>query len=131
MSEQKLVQRMLYYPEGERPFEGRKELTGILTFHVDFDCTDGEPALPLKDFGKVYHTGWDIPTPWAIDANGQAWRGGSHGDPLEKIDVYRVVGLAESAGDRLELAKKLGLEIVESVCPFCGGTGKGKRVKGL
>lgn len=46
------------------------------------DETSQAFAHPHKAFGEIWDRGWSIPTPWAIDANGQCWKGGGHGEPL-------------------------------------------------
>ena len=37
------------------------------------DFTGGEPAFPLKNGGKIYYPGWEIPATWVLDSSGQAW----------------------------------------------------------
>jgi hypothetical protein len=60
---------------------------------------NGEPSLPLKASGEMWHRGWDIPTRWAIDANNQCWMDNAHGHPLELVTADTLIGNAEDPND--------------------------------
>jgi len=45
------------------------------------DFTGGEPAFPLKNGGKIYYPGWEIPATWVLDSSGQVWIDGTFGEP--------------------------------------------------
>ena len=97
-----------------------------------FYVKEGLPALPLKDWGKFWHVGWDIPTYYAIDANNQCWMDNYHGGAMFKTTTKGLIGEANEQGENevLRLGAILGLETEEVVCPCCKGTGKTKRLKG-
>jgi hypothetical protein len=79
-----------------------------LTFHIG-DPPGRIPALPLKANGELWHTGWDIPTRWAIDALGACWMDNAHGHPMRHVDNGRLLGEAESQRDRNHIRNLLGM----------------------
>ena len=40
------------------------------------------PEMPLLMKGEAWHSGWDIPTRWAIDARKRCWADSAHGGAL-------------------------------------------------
>ena len=44
------------------------------------DFTGGEPAFPLKNGGKIYSPGWEIPITWLLDSSGKVWIDGTFGN---------------------------------------------------
>jgi hypothetical protein len=52
---------------------------------------NGEPTLPFKLTGELKHSGWDIPSAWAIDSNNCGWINSAHGDALEKVDLKKLI----------------------------------------
>lgn len=56
--------------------------------------------FPLKDEGKVWYTGWDIPGHWAIDANLKIFGDfGAHGCEMRPISVDDLIRELESVDD--------------------------------
>jgi len=51
-----------------------------------FDCTTRKLQLPLRTHGEIQHRGWDIPTRYAVDADGACWANDAHGGPLEPVE---------------------------------------------
>lgn len=50
------------------------------------------PAEPLKAYGVIDHLGWDIPSYWAIDANGVVYANlTAHGRVMEKSSLSKVL----------------------------------------
>lgn len=120
MSEQKIVPYYLY-PDGKTPVaqEGRCTVEGALSQPMEFE---GEPALPISA-GEVWHSGWDIPTRYAIDADDQCWADNAHGHPLNKISVGDFLGLfitEEYLATRISYAERLGVDPKVDKCPTCG-----------
>lgn len=74
------------------------------------DPADVIPALPLKDHGELWHTGWDIPTRWAIDASGACWMDNAHGHALCPVPVGALLGEAENQSARNRIRASLGME---------------------
>ena len=68
--------------------------------HFDFCIKDGAPTLPLKNYGELWSTGWDIPTRWAVDAHLQCWMDDAHGHVLNKTMVSSLLAEAESERDK-------------------------------
>lgn len=75
---------------------------------VFFDLTQGEPKLPIKLHGKIWHRGWDIPTEWAIDAAAQTWVEGILGR-LEKTSPEKLIQMVETDEQKREIAGCLSL----------------------
>ncbi|WNM70178.1 hypothetical protein [Myxococcus phage Mx1] len=59
-----------------------------------FRFEDTGPTLPLRGIGSINHIGWDIPTHWAVDADGQAWMDNGHGGDLEREKPQYLLDLA-------------------------------------
>ena len=62
------------------------------------------PALPLKASGEMGHRGWEIPSRWACDADGQWWLDNGHGGSLEtcgRPDVLDAAADDPSAFDQV------------------------------
>jgi hypothetical protein len=74
------------------------------------DPVDVVPALPLRASGEIWHTGWDIPTRWAIDALGSCWMDNAHGHALCLVQVSRLLGEAETQMSRNHIRMILGME---------------------
>ena len=86
---------------------------GILKLHSRdflFNLIKKVPALPLKSYGKEWHTGWDIPTLWAIDSNNQPWFNDAHGGALNASSKEEMISLFENEHERNKVRILLGLE---------------------
>lgn len=101
-----------HYPDGHTGVA----LAGVkaLAIHgrnrpFQFDTTKGEPKLPLRGFGEMWHTGWDIPTLWAVDGSGRSWMNNAHGHPLQRVQAIALVSNAETDGEKRAIRKALGL----------------------
>ena len=66
------------------------------------------PRQPLKLSGKQWHVGWDIPTKYAVDADGQCWRDYAHGGPLHRCSVHELM-VELDYSERREVRLLLGL----------------------
>lgn len=109
---------LLNYPDGVTgvPVRGVAQLAlgdkGDAYDTFEFDVEDEVfPALPVKKHGKLWHEGWDIPTRYVIDANGQCWMDNAHGHALCKVAQEALVHVAESEEGQNELRRVLGLEV--------------------
>lgn len=67
------------------------------------------PVLPLKAKGELWHTGWDIPTYWAVDGCGQCWMDNAHGHCLCPVLAKTLLGEAEEQNMRNVIRKILGM----------------------
>jgi len=54
-------------------------------FIGDLDKPSTLPAMPLLLKGEAWHSGWDIPTRWAIDAHKRCWADNAHGHALTML----------------------------------------------
>lgn len=75
----------------------------------------GGEQLKLKAHGELWHTGWDIPTRWAISEDGRAWADDAHGDSLEVVEPEYLVSQGHDSGEATQnhLRKLLGLPVPE------------------
>ena len=69
------------------------------------------PALPLRDCGALWHSGWDIPTRYAIDGKGAAWKDNAHGGPLILVPAERLATSPETEEERRRIQKILGIPL--------------------
>lgn len=112
------------YPDGVTPVV-HEGLTRVIDDKNKYDngvAFLGEPKLPVE-FGKIWHEGWDIPTQYAKDADGQCWMDDAHGGTLVKVEPKEVVAACD--GKPFEIASienHLGLEPSMCQCPCCGST---------
>lgn len=83
-----------------------------------FFCGDKEPKLPLKDYGKLWHMGWDIPTEYAIDADGNVWKDFGHGGPLSPVTQGQLLSDIEKDAEWVRIARILGKPVRQ--CGICG-----------
>jgi hypothetical protein len=67
------------------------------------------PALPLKALGKLWFTGWDIPTRYAVDADNNCFMDDAHGGCMTPIKDHILISNAETDGEKNEIRKILGL----------------------
>jgi len=81
----------------ESPKGSRERLT---EFYIEEEW-EGLPVLPLRGTGSVWHTGWDIPTCWAIDSAGVCWMDSAHGGSLGRVTSDQL--LAEAKEDLSDL----------------------------
>ena len=65
---------------------------------------DSIPKLPLKYHGQLWFKGWDIPTRFAIDTDGQWWMDNAHGHPLYKCTKKNVIDEVEDDADRARVS---------------------------
>lgn len=101
---------VLTYPGGKEPgvvVAGRCRLDK-LEFFIG-DPVQHVPLLPLKQTGKLWHTGWDLPTRWAIDANNQCWMNDAHGNCLELVSSDTLISTGETEDERNGIRHVLGL----------------------
>jgi hypothetical protein len=78
------------------------------------DPIEKVPVLPLKGYGELWHTGWDIPTKWAIDGAGQCWiNDGHHGSCLFQVPNEVLLNEVEDEDDANKFRERLGLPIKE------------------
>lgn len=66
------------------------------------------PTLPILAHGKSWHSGWDIPTRWAIDADRNGWVDNAHGHALRRFDGDLVTYFSDSYSTQVAIAKALG-----------------------
>jgi|SRR3990172_5479955 len=101
---------VLNYPDGKEPgimVAGECKL-GKLQFFIGHPVKK-VPALPLKKIGELWHKGWDIPTRWAIDANGQCWMDSAHGGSLVPASQNALLSNAETEEDKNLIRRLLEL----------------------
>jgi hypothetical protein len=105
---------VFYYPDGNTPVAqeglGRIKRPGM-SRELDFDLSDKTPKLPLKAAGKLWHTGWDIPILYAIDADNQCWMDNAHGHALRPVTASMLIGGAETETEQNDIRRVLGLEL--------------------
>jgi hypothetical protein len=105
--------------------------TGLLAVGHDMPPKK-QPVAPYRHQGAINHLGWDIPTRWCVDANGDLFKDYAHGwdpspttvevllheasdDKSAEAEIRRVLGLASEApsvADQLA-ALQLALEQLE------------------
>lgn len=105
---------VLNYPDGVNgiPVVGLAQLQlGGDDRALQFDIGDGTPKLPLKKHGEIWHTGWDIPTRYAIDAEDGCWKDNAHGHALSKVPKESLLSEPEQEHERNELRRLLGVEL--------------------
>lgn len=68
------------------------------------------PTLPLKMVDKVWHTGWDIPTHFAIDANNVCWKDNAHGGALQSVSFNELLSDIEDEALRNKVRSLLGMK---------------------
>lgn len=67
---------------------------------------DSSPMFPLKDFGEVWYSGWDIPGYWAIDATDQGFADfGAHGMCLRPCSIRSIIDELEENDGRITGAR--------------------------
>jgi len=111
-------------PEGFSPIlwrsdDGSAPVVGFCRLEdedIDFyigDPPEVIPALPLRGSGKLWHKGWDIPTRWAIDANGQCWMNDAHGGELCLKKPKMLLAEAKDQKDRNYIKDLFGMKLEE------------------
>lgn len=66
----------------------------------DFSPGSEGPVLPLRAEGEIWHVGWDIPSRWAVDADGRVFLDASaHGGWLYESSFDIAIAHAEVSGD--------------------------------
>lgn len=105
---------VLRYPDGKEPGVPVAGLCkfGRLEFSIG-DPVEKVPALPLKKTGEILHRGWDIPTRWVIDGDGQCWMDGAHGGSLNPVSLRSLIGTTETEDDQNLILGILGLPLEE------------------
>ena len=78
--------------------DSRKGLRNNALFFVGKNH-ETAPALPLRVQGEHWSVGWDIPTRWAIDANGQCYMDGAHGGAMCVTTKERLLKELGEDGD--------------------------------
>ncbi len=68
------------------------------------------PTLPILDSGEVEHTGWDIPTRYAVDTGGGCWMDDAHGGCLCLVTTHELLSSVENEYDRDSIRRALGLK---------------------
>lgn len=81
-----------------------------LNFYVG-DNGNEAPTLPLRFYGELWHTGWDIPTIWAIDADGMAYMDNGHGHALQSVTAHTLIAACEEDEEKRRMQKRLGLPV--------------------
>lgn len=71
-------------------------------------------AFPLKAEGNLWHTGWDIPTRWAVDADGVTYMDNGHGHKLTPVTQTELLSNAEDPDDANRIRRALGIDEVET-----------------
>lgn len=61
----------------------------------DLDDFSTPPSLPLKVRGNIRHLGWEIPTMWAVDAEGICWMNDGFGSPMKPCTSTDLLKMAE------------------------------------
>lgn len=78
------------------------------------DFAKGEtPAFPLKASGAVWHTGWDIPSYWAVDAGDVPYADyGAHGCSMTRTTFKDLLTHIEEDNEEManELRKKMSMK---------------------
>jgi len=95
---------------------------GFINYKINSDhgrewsfCTEIKtPVLPFKLTGQFWHTGWDIPTCYVIDANNECWMDNAHGPFLRKTTAEQLINNAEDIVDRSKIRKILSLPLMET-----------------
>ena len=65
----------------------------------DFDKA-ATPKLPARAFGTVWHTGWDIPSYWAVDADDVPYADyTAHGCNMVQTTFDELIRHVEEAGE--------------------------------
>jgi len=78
-------------------------------------CTEIKtPVLPFRLTGQLWHTGWDIPTCYAIDVDGDCWMDSAHGPSLRQVNVSYLISNAENIVDRNNIRKAAKLPLEKS-----------------
>jgi hypothetical protein len=90
------------------PAMQHSQLKGDLLFRCKADLSNA-PVLPLKGSGEIWSTGWDIPTRWAIDGAGRAWKDNAHGGAMSLCDMRELVAEEEGEEGRNYLRRLGGL----------------------
>ena len=95
------------YPDGDTaiPVVGYGIHNGI-----SFCLQERIPSLPLKVSGKLWHTGWDIPTYYAIDADNYCWKDWAHGGSLDLVEPSALIADIEDELTRNSIKKLLGMK---------------------
>lgn len=75
-----------------------------------FVTQDQYPVLPLRVHGEIQTRGWDIPTCYAIDANGKCWKDNGHGPNLLSCGVEEILGELETSEERSNIRRLLGMK---------------------
>lgn len=94
----------------------------VFPLHFEGEIAGDEPVMPLKAHGEIWHTGWDIPTRWAVDAAGRAYMDNAHGHELRRVEPDHLINSTESLSDRQTVRKALGRAVCKP-CAHCGGRG--------
>ena len=89
---------------------------------IIFPVEDGLPVLPIKLYGELWHSGWDIPTRYAIDVNNKCWKDGAHGGFVTPCTVDELLGEAEDEQAKNTIRRVLGLPETKR-CSCCSGKG--------
>lgn len=114
LTENKGFKNVHYYARGEDPGQDRMEgyvpRKDDVDLHFSFHCK--VPVLPLKAHGELWHTGWDIPTTWAIDAVNQCWMDNAHGHCMGPVSPETLFYDCEQRENQNEIRKILGLPIL-------------------
>ena len=61
--------------------------------------TESKPVAPFKAQGELNHLGWDIPTQYILDANGQCWKDSAHGGGVSQCTPEQLVATAADMGE--------------------------------
>lgn len=95
-------------PEHQKMYAA-SQLKGDLIFGVERVM----PKLPLIAHGEAWHTGWDISTKWAIDANKVCWKDGAHGGSMHVVSKEELIGEFEDERAQNSIRQHLELPLKE------------------
>jgi hypothetical protein len=87
------------YPDGVRAVAVvgyAVEKTSQLIFEIG---KRGLPKLPLRASNRINHVGWDIPTCWAVDAEGRCFADNAHGHALVEVQPLQLLSFAYTEND--------------------------------
>jgi len=75
------------------------------------DLKGNKPIFPLKNGGKIYFPGWEIPLTWLLDSSGKVWIDGTFGEPPFTLISKEKLLLEEKDSSKKEtLRVSLGMK---------------------
>jgi len=71
------------------------------------------PVEPLRAVGEAWSVGWDIPTMWAVDGAGDAWKNDAHGGDVHRVSKESLLSEFDGWAERVNMCKFMDLPIPE------------------